>query len=164
MRCRDRYAVAQMDWLAVRAVLRPIIEAQEGRASMRAIQEKTGIAPSTLVRWKEEVNRPVDLGKVVTALELFGESPAAFFVAVEHRASLVTDPVTGTDQGSVPHHGGIPDVPKPERAAIQREVAMLLTEITRCETRLSKARDVAGRLSALAGVRGKGKTAARRRA
>lgn len=105
----DRYARTQMDWRAVRAVLKPIIEAQEGRASMRKIKSETGIHPSTLVRWKEVADKPVDLGKVVTALEFFGESPAAFFAAIER----VTSPVIGDDQGSAFHPGGFPDAQTP---------------------------------------------------
>jgi hypothetical protein len=75
----------RMNWLHLRAQLKPIIVAAEERASMRQIQNAIGIAPSTIVRWKKELDKPIALNSVVKVLEYLGESPAEFFARVEGR-------------------------------------------------------------------------------
>lgn len=97
MHQRDRYAAQQMDWRALRRELTPIIREQEGLQSMREIKAQTGVAPSTLVRWKEESDDPVDLNTVVKVLEHFGHSLADFFGKVEVARAGTNPAIPQTD-------------------------------------------------------------------
>lgn len=102
MHLSDRYAV--VDWREVRRHWAMCYEIYGKSRSMREIQGKTGIAPSTLVRWGRPDDKPVDLGKMVQVVELLGIAPSEFFARIEGLT-----PTRRTDQ-ELP--SPIPSIPK----------------------------------------------------
>lgn len=71
-----------MDWRAVRAVFRPILQ-KTGQPSLRELKRLTGIDPSTLVRWAKDSERPINLNKLVVVIEALGVTPADFFAQID---------------------------------------------------------------------------------
>lgn len=91
MHSRDRYADQQMDWLAIRREWRLIYEGVEHKPSMRELQAKTGIAPSTFVSWGKAIDKPVSLNKVAVALEALGYTLPAFLARIEGQYPIDRD-------------------------------------------------------------------------
>lgn len=102
MHSRDRCALG-VQWRTVRKTLRDVL--QDKRVpSMRTIQERTGVAPSTLVRWCKDTDQPLDLNRVVRVLETLQTiTVLEFFARIE---GLPTHDVSETLLSPAPHPQG----------------------------------------------------------
>jgi DNA-binding XRE family transcriptional regulator len=159
-----------VDTKTVRKALRQL--RAEQKMSPDALAAKSGVDRATIYRI-EDLNADYSprIETVGALVEALGSTTTMFFWNIEglthHLDPSLTSPVTETDQGSVRSTvsaGGSPDVPASERTKLRRQIAVILTEITRCETRLATARRAARDMAKLPAVRGQGEATTRRRA
>lgn len=71
MQLRDRCSAVPIDWKRLRKELRPFLESKDAPPT-REIYKKTGVAPSTLTRWSDDSNDPIDVDKLALVLDVIG--------------------------------------------------------------------------------------------